>query len=64
MSGSPGVRDETPKNGVQRVRWSEPALLCAMCSAALPVPAATGRPRRWCSAACRSAAHRRRGWYT
>jgi hypothetical protein len=33
---------------------------CSPCTKALPTPAPTGRPNRWCSPACRQAAHRRR----
>ena len=35
---------------------------CAQCGGPLPPPAPTGRPRRYCSGACRSLAsyHRRR----
>lgn len=36
------------------------AQTCARCRTSLPEPAATGRPRRYCSTACRKAAYRRR----
>ena len=36
------------------------AIDCAGCTAPLPPPAATGRPRRFCTPACRARAHRRR----
>lgn len=31
---------------------------CGHCQRPMPTPAATGRPARWCSPACRQAAHR------
>jgi hypothetical protein len=43
--------DETARVGGRSTR-------CGRCGGDLPAPAATGRPARWCSAACRQAAHR------
>ncbi|MBN1174617.1 MAG: hypothetical protein JXA67_20805 [Micromonosporaceae bacterium] len=37
---------------------------CSHCQHPMPTPAATGRPARWCSPACRQAAHRQRGTVT
>lgn len=37
-------------------------MLCNTCSSPLPPPAATGRPRRYCSRACRLRAYQRRTW--
>jgi hypothetical protein len=37
---------------------------CGHCSSAMPEPASTGRPRRWCSPACRQAARRATGAVT
>jgi hypothetical protein len=34
---------------------------CGHCGIALPTPAGTGRPRRWCSTGCRQAARRQTG---
>jgi hypothetical protein len=46
-------RDETPPA-------AEPPTRCAHCAGALPTPAPTGRPSRWCSPACRTRAWRQR----
>lgn len=37
-----------------------PAMNCVVCAAQLPQPAAVGRPRRYCSTACRQRAYRQR----
>jgi hypothetical protein len=46
-------RDETPASAPRPTR-------CAHCAGALPTPARTGRPSRWCSPACRTRAWRQR----
>jgi hypothetical protein len=46
-------RDEIPASADRPTR-------CAHCAGALPTPARTGRPGRWCSPACRTRAWRRR----
>jgi hypothetical protein len=46
-------RDETPASADRPTR-------CAHCAGALPTPAPTGRPGRWCSPACRTRAWRQR----
>jgi hypothetical protein len=46
-------RNETPPPTAATTR-------CAHCAKALPTPASAGRPSRWCSPACRQAAHRQR----
>jgi IstB-like ATP binding protein len=46
-------RNETPPPSSTTTR-------CPHCAKPLPTPAATGRPNRWCSPACRQAAHRQR----
>lgn len=46
-------RDETPPSAGRPTR-------CANCAGALPTPARTGRPGRWCSPACRTRAWRQR----
>lgn len=53
-----GRRDATRRSGAPRGEPGSPGH-CEMCGDALPT-ARTGRPARFCSAACRQRAHRRR----
>ncbi len=45
-------------SGVPKPRHETNSRRCGRCAAVLPEPADTGRPRRWCSPACRQAARR------
>jgi hypothetical protein len=57
-TGAMKPRNETPPSPASRPPASTPAR-CAHCATAMPTPAATGRPARWCSPACRTRAWRK-----
>jgi hypothetical protein len=59
-TGAERAEQNSPKNWTPQFRHTVSALVCAGCGQSQPRNRGAGRPRRFCSPACRTAAYRAR----